>query len=115
MNDWQTQRKEICKLLNVGYGDIQVRADEHVSRSIKLKEGFESNERNLDKDLKRSFKLFQDSTKSRKSGRGGAKDEEFAREETTSSPRCFSLFHSLSIPVRSNSQMLSWPNTVHFL
>jgi hypothetical protein len=60
--DWRTQHKHICKLLNVGRGDMQVRTDNHTSRSINMKEQFEVRERSLDNDQKLFFKLFQEST-----------------------------------------------------
>jgi hypothetical protein len=60
--NWKKQQKKICKLLNVGHGDMQVRCEVHTSRSVQLNEEFERAERNLDKDDKRFFKLFQEST-----------------------------------------------------
>jgi hypothetical protein len=42
--DWKKQHKKICKLLNVGHGDMQVRSDVHTSRSIDWKELFETQE-----------------------------------------------------------------------
>jgi hypothetical protein len=41
------QHKQICKLLNVGHGDMQIRTDEHTSRQNKLKEQFKDAERSL--------------------------------------------------------------------
>jgi hypothetical protein len=35
--DWKKQHKQICKLVNVGHGSMQIRSDIHTSRSsIKL-------------------------------------------------------------------------------
>jgi hypothetical protein len=59
--DWK-KHKQICKLLNVGHGGMQVRIDFHTSRSIARKEEFENKERNLDKDVKGFFRLFTEST-----------------------------------------------------
>jgi hypothetical protein len=61
--DWKKQHKNICKLLNKGHGDMQVRTDYHTRLSNNLKEQFERNEQErLDEDGKRFFKLFQEST-----------------------------------------------------
>jgi hypothetical protein len=61
--DWKKLHKKICKLLNVGHGDMQVRVDIHTSQFIKLKNEFEEGERSLDEGAKRFFRLFQESTK----------------------------------------------------
>jgi hypothetical protein len=60
--DWKRRHKGICKLLNVGHGDMQVRCEVHTSRSIKFKEQFETHQRRLDDDDKKFFKLFEEST-----------------------------------------------------
>jgi hypothetical protein len=60
--DWREHHKQICKLLNVGNGSMQVRIDEHTLKSRLLKEECETQERGLDEDMKRFFKLFQEST-----------------------------------------------------
>jgi hypothetical protein len=60
--DWTKQHKKICKLLNVGHGDMQVRSDNHTRQSIDLKEQFEYGERQLDVSMKQFFKLFREST-----------------------------------------------------
>ena len=57
--DWKKQHKHLCKLLNVGHKEMQVREDIHTSKSNVLKECFERNERGLDDDSKHFFKLFQ--------------------------------------------------------
>ena len=64
--DWKKEHKpskQICKLLNVGGGAIQVRTDYHTRRQICFKEVFDRGERNLDEDGKQFFKLFESSTK----------------------------------------------------
>jgi hypothetical protein len=50
---WRKQHKQICKLLNVGHGGMQVRSEKHVRRSPYLKEIFEKGERSLKEDVKR--------------------------------------------------------------
>jgi hypothetical protein len=65
--DWKKQHRKICKLLNVGHGDMQVRDDIHTERSNELRETFERSERTLPGIYKR-----------RKSSRG-AKDEEICQ------------------------------------
>jgi hypothetical protein len=57
------QYKQICKLLNVGHGDMQVRTDTHTTKQIELKDVFEEDRRYLDEDGKLFFKLFQESKK----------------------------------------------------
>jgi hypothetical protein len=64
--DWRKkQHRQICKLLNVGHGDMQVRTDMHTRRSIESKEDFERGEGSLRGDHKRFFKLFQEPNASR--------------------------------------------------
>jgi hypothetical protein len=108
--DWNEQHKKICKLLNVGHGDMQLRNDEHMSRSIELMEQFESEERSLTEDMKRFFKLFEESTFE---GRwAAARKMREIIERQTNHNRKFLLFHSLHFLIRtSNSKMLSWPNS----
>jgi hypothetical protein len=61
--DWKKQHKQICKLLNVGHGDMQVRNDTHTNNSNAVNGLFENYEqRSLDEDGKRFFKLFREST-----------------------------------------------------
>jgi hypothetical protein len=108
--DWrQKQHKQICKLLNVGHGDMQVRTDTHTSRSIESKEAFERGEHNLDDDKKLFFKLFQESTfeGSRAALR---KMKKIAKRQTKHNQKCL-LFHSLRLLIRSDSEMLLWPNS----
>jgi hypothetical protein len=112
--DWRNkQHKQICKLLNVGHGDLQVRTDDHTSRSIELKEEFEEHERILDEDEKRFFKLFQESTFE---GSRAAKQEmkKIAARQTKYNQQ-FLLFHSLQFLASSDSEMLSWPNSPLFV
>jgi hypothetical protein len=61
--DWKKQHWQICKLLNVRHGNTQVRTGGHTRLSIASKELFEVGQaRILDRDMKRFFKLFQEST-----------------------------------------------------
>jgi hypothetical protein len=60
--DWKKQHRQICKLLNVGHGDMQVRNDVHTRQINLLKEHFERSEHGPYGDMKRFFKLFQEST-----------------------------------------------------
>jgi hypothetical protein len=107
--DWRKQHKPICKLLNVGHGDMQVRSDVHTSRAIDLKERSEIRARDLDKEDKRFFKLFEESTfeGSRAAAR---KMRKIAKQQTICS-QMFLLLHGLRLLARSNSEMLSWPNS----
>jgi ankyrin repeat protein len=109
--DWnKKQHKQICKLLNVGHGVMQVRAPIHTRRSIGSKEEFEEEQRSLNEDTKRFFKLFEESTfeGSRAAAR---KMRKIAKRESKRNQK-FLLFHSLRFLIRtSNSEMLSWPNS----
>jgi hypothetical protein len=108
--DWRKkQHRQICKLLNVGHGDLQVRNDTHTDRQIEVKESFEVDERSLDEDDKRFFKLFQESTKD--GSRAAALEmRKIAKRETKENQK-FLLFHSLPLLIRTDSKMLSWPNS----
>jgi hypothetical protein len=112
--DWKKQHKQICKLLNVGHGDMQIRTDIHTSRSIELKESFERIGHRLPEELKRFFKLFEESTF--EGSRAAAREmKAFAKRQCKNNQE-FMLFHSVMILIRSDLEMLSWPNkTVHFL
>jgi hypothetical protein len=106
--DWK-KHKKICKYLNVGHGDMQVRTDIHTSRSIKLKEGFEYLEGYLDEGQKRFFKLFEEST-FEGSQAAVQKMKKFAESQTKYNQE-FLLFHSLYCLIHSDNKMLSWPNS----
>jgi hypothetical protein len=109
--DWkQQQHKQICKLLNVGHGDRQVRTDYHTSKQIELKEAFERDEQLLNDGVKRFFKLFEESTfeGSRATAQSMTK---FAKRQTKLEKKGM-LHRSVHFLVRfSNSEMLSWPNS----
>jgi hypothetical protein len=108
--DWKKQHKRICKLLNVGHGDMQVRQPIHAKRSIDGKELFEYNEDCLHEDDRRFFKLFAESTL--EGSRAAARKMNKIAKRQTKFDQEFLLFHSLSVLVRfSKSEMLSWPNS----
>jgi hypothetical protein len=109
--DWKKQHKKICKLLNKGHGDMQVRTEEHTSRFNGLQLSFEAGERccNEDEDEKRFFKLFQESTF--EGSRAAAQKMKKIAKRLTKHNQKFLLFHSLRFLSRSDSEMLSWPNS----
>jgi hypothetical protein len=107
--DWKTQHKQLCKLVNVGRGDMQMRSIPHTSRFDRLQGQFERNKRNLHEDAKGLFKLFQEST-FEGSQAAALKMKKIAKRQTKHIQR-FLLFHSLQFLIRSNSEMLSWPNS----
>jgi hypothetical protein len=76
-----------------------------------LKEEFERNERGLeeDEDCKQFFKLFEESTFE---GRRAAaqKMKKYAKRQTKQNQMDL-LSHSLHILIRSELEMLSWPNS----
>jgi hypothetical protein len=108
--DWkQQQHKQICPLLNVGQGDMQWRDDIHTRGAITVQERFERGEGSLNRDMKRFFKLFTESTKDG-SRAAAQKMKKFPRRRSKQNQE-FLLFHSLYFLVRSsNLEMLSWPN-----
>jgi hypothetical protein len=108
--DWRKQHKKICKLLNVGHGDMQVRSPDHTIRSIALKARFESEECSLREDGKRFFKLFKEST-FEGSQAAARKMKKIVKRQTKHNQK-FMLFHSLVLLIHSSdSEMLSWPNS----
>jgi hypothetical protein len=107
--DWRKQHNKICKLLNVGHGDMQLRNDIHMRRSIDWKEQFETQERSLDEVDRRFFKLFQVSTF--EGSRAAARNmKKFANKLIKHNQKAL-LFYSLYLLDHSNSEMLLWPNS----
>jgi hypothetical protein len=108
--DWRPRHKEICKLLNVGHGDMQVRNEEHASQAVDRKEEFERNEHSLTEEMKEFFKLFKESTFG--GSRVAALEMEDIAKRWTKHDKNFLLSQSLYHLVRSsNSEKLSWPNS----
>jgi hypothetical protein len=105
--DWRKQHRQICKRLNVGHGDMQVRTDTHTSRSIYLKEQFEREERILHGDQKRFFKLFRESTLagSRVAAR---KMRKIAKQQTKK--QLIFLYTTMDAPGAARF-LLNWPAT----
>jgi hypothetical protein len=109
--DWKEQQhKQICKLLNVGHGDMQVLNGIHESRLIKLKGVFERDKHNLDEGMKRFFNRFEESTF--EGSQAAAKKMKKYAKRQIKEVQNFLLYHSLYSLIRSsNSEMLSWPNS----
>jgi hypothetical protein len=107
--DWKKEHKEICKLLNVGHGDMQVRISAHLEQSTTSKKAIEDIRRGLDEDEKRFFSLFEEST-FEGSQAAARKMKKIAKRQTKHVLKCL-FFHSLHILARSDSDMLSWPNS----
>jgi hypothetical protein len=107
--DWKKQHKEICKLLNVGHGDMQVQTTTHSKHSITLKNVIEEGRRHLDEDGKRFFSLFEQSTL--EGSQAAARKMKKIAKRQTKFIQTFLLFQSLHILARSDSDMLSWPNS----
>jgi hypothetical protein len=107
--DWK-QHKQICKLLNVGHGDMQVRTPMHMNQSIALKEQSDKEERKLvDHDDMRFFKLFQESTED--GSRAAALKMRKIAELQIKIYHNLLLFLSLRLLVWSATEMLPWPNS----
>jgi hypothetical protein len=107
--DWGKQHKPICKLLNVGHGDVQFRNQIHIFRSFLSKGVFERELSILDEDKKRFFKLFQESTF--EGSQAAARKMRTIAEGQIKKHQKFLLFHSLNFLIRSNTEMLLWPNS----
>jgi hypothetical protein len=109
--DWrEKQHRQICKFLNVGHGDRQVRTAYHTSRQSDLKEVFEGNERSLGEGGgQRFFKLFQESTFEGSQAAAETMTKFAIRQPEKN--HMFLLMQSLRFLIRfSKSEMLSWPN-----
>jgi hypothetical protein len=108
--DWKTQHKKICKLLNVGRGDRQVRTAIHLNLPIRLNEEFEGSKRSFNKNQRRFFNFSQKSTL--EESRLAAQKMKQIAERQTWHNQTIMFFHSLFFLIRSsNSEMLSWPNS----
>jgi hypothetical protein len=107
--DWRKQHKKMCKLLNVGHGNMQVRDNLHTRRSFALKEQFEGEEGILDEDTKRFFKLFEESIF--EGSQAAAQKMIKIVKRHNKHDQKFLLFHSLRFLVWSDSKMLAWPNS----
>jgi hypothetical protein len=107
--DWKKQHRQICKLLNVGRGDMQVRMIVHMSRSIDLKEQFERHKRSLDEDMQRFFNLFHESTF--EGSMAAALEMRTIAEPRTDHDKRFLMFHSFQFLIWSDSKTHSWPNS----
>jgi hypothetical protein len=103
--DWKKRHKKTCKLLNVGHGDMQMRSDEHMSRSVEMKETFERGKRSLDEDMKRFLKLFEESTF--EGSRAAARKMKKIAKRQIKFNQKFLLMHSLYSLIRSSSEMLA--------
>jgi hypothetical protein len=87
-----------------------IRSYTHTRRSISLKERFESLEHRLDEDIKRFFKLFEESTF--EGSQAVAQNMKKYAKEPTENFQKFLLIHSLHFLARfPNTKMLSWPNS----
>jgi hypothetical protein len=109
--DWrEKQHRQMCKFLNVGHGDRQVRTAYHTAFSSNLKEQFEEGKLFLNDGVKRFYKLFEESTF--EGSRAAAKNmKKIAKRQTKNNQSCM-FDHSLYFLIHfSNSEMLSWPNS----
>jgi hypothetical protein len=88
---------------------MQVRIAVHTDQSNLAKENFEIEERSLDEEGKRFFKLFQEST-FEGSQAATQKMKKYAKRQTKHNQN-FLLFHSLRFLACSDPKMLSWPNS----
>jgi hypothetical protein len=95
----------------VTYGSrvMQVWRDFHTSRKNDLKEAFEGEGCCLRGDMKRFFKLFEDSTF--EGSRTASLEMTKIVKRHIKQNQMFMLFGSLYLHVHSDTKMLSWPNT----
>jgi hypothetical protein len=106
--DWKAHKK-ICKSLNAGDGAMQVRSVLHEKTSATLEEGFKENERRLNDNMKRFFKLFKESTL-KGSQDAARKMKKIAARETKRNQKEL-LFFSLYLLIHTKSEKLLWPNS----
>jgi hypothetical protein len=99
----------MCKLLNVGHGDMQVTTDSHRSRCIELEEALEAEEHLMDPDTRRFYRLFQESTFG--TSRAAAIEMTNMVNGESKNYQEFLLFNCLYRLIRSDTKMLSWPNS----
>jgi hypothetical protein len=110
--DWKKQQhKQLCKLLNVGHGDRQVRTDFHTKLCIRTNARFESEERILDEGAKSFFKLFEESTSTFEGSQAAAQRMKNIAKRQSKNYQNFLFFHSLYYLIHSDSETLSWPNS----
>jgi hypothetical protein len=110
MKDWKKQHKKICKLVNVGHGDMQLRRNIHTRQQSYVKEQFEEEKEALIGGDKRFFKLFTESTF--EGSRAAALKMKKIAKQHPKQNQSFLLLHSLHLLIRvSKSEMLSWPNS----
>jgi hypothetical protein len=93
----------------VGHGDRQIRDEIHTERAEELRKTFERSGRSLPADAKRFFKLFTESTEE-ESQAAAQKMKKYVKKQPKKYQK-FLLFHSLYFLVRSDSEMLLWPNS----
>jgi hypothetical protein len=107
--DWKKRHKKICKHLNVGHGDMQVRTPIHTCRSITIKEQLESLQHSRNDNEKLFFRHFEEST-FEGSRAAALKMKEFVKRQTKDYQK-YLLFQNLHFLIRTDSEMLSWPNS----
>jgi hypothetical protein len=88
---------------------MQVRNEIHWKQTIILKNAIEDIRRHLDEDGKHFFKLFEEST-FEGSQAAARKMKKIAKRQTKFAQKRL-FFHTLYILARSDSDMLSWPNS----
>jgi hypothetical protein len=103
------QHKQICKHLNVGHGDRQVRTIVHANKIIAVNEHYVEVARSLDEDDERFVELFEKST-FEGSQAAALEMEKIAKQKTKQNQEVL-LFCSLYVLVLADSKMLSWPNS----
>jgi hypothetical protein len=105
--DWRKQHKKICKLLNVGHGDMQLRNYECTRRCNDWNDLYDKEQLNLNEEMKIFFRLFDESTFE---GSRATARKMIAKRQTKYN-QSFLLFPSLSFLIRCNTEALSWPSS----
>jgi hypothetical protein len=86
-----------------------LRTGVHEKRLIDVNELYEDSQRSHNEDIKLFFKLFEEST-FEGSQAAARKMKKIAKRQTKYNQKCM-LYHSLNFLARSESAMLSWPNS----
>jgi hypothetical protein len=109
--DWKEhQHKQLCKLINVGHGDRQIRRDRHTDGLKARHECFVLEQGYLDEEMQGFFNLFQESTF--EGSQDAAREMKKSAKRQDEEDQKLLLFHSLYLLLHTEpSEMLSWPNS----
>jgi ankyrin repeat protein len=107
--DWK-QHKQICKLLNPGWGAMQVKYPIHDEVSADIDEAYEGSMNiHRNEDSRTFFKLFLDSTL--EESKAAAREMEKILNRQIPAIKYSWLLQSMYLLLRGGSEKLTWPNS----